>query len=208
MRLPVRAVTAGVLAAGLLVACSGDSEDAELVQDPDPAEEVEPGDDDEGAPLGDDPETDPAPESSTRGGEFLDGEVDVAQEHPGGASIELRGVRFEGTAVLVDGVIANDGDGDIVVPVSSEADRLRLVDDLGGIYDYVHPDDDADETIGLEPGASLEGPLGFVGPVDEEASTLRLVMNVEDPAAYDPGEREPASERPQFVLDEFEIEAG
>jgi hypothetical protein len=206
MRSHVRRLTAGMLTAVLLAACGGDPEDAELLQDPRAEEEAELEDDDEGTPIGDEPETDPAPESSSRGGDFLDVEAEVSQEHPGGVIIELRAVRFDGGAIVVDGEVRNDGDRDAVFPVTTEPERLRLVDDQGGTYDYVHPDDEAEETIEVPAGGTLEGPLAFVGPPDEDITTLRLVANVADPDAFDPDQRAPDTDRPEFVLDEMELD--
>jgi hypothetical protein len=207
MSTPLRRATAAVLTAGLLLACAGDPEDADLIQDPDADEDAELEDDDEGAPLGDDPETDSAPDSSSRGGEFLDVEADLAQQHPGGTVIELRAVRFEGGGIVVDGEIRNEGDHDVVFSINEEPARLRLLDDVGGEYDYVHPDEDADEaTIELAAGATHPGPLTFIGPVDEEARSLRLVANVEDPDGVDPDEQDPDDDRPVFVLDAIELE--
>jgi hypothetical protein len=207
MRTPLRRTAAAVLTAGLLVACAGDPEDAELIQDPEADEDAELEDDDEGAPLGDDPETDSVGDSSSRGGEFLDVEAEVSQEHPGGTVVELRAVRFEGGGIIVDGEIRNEGDHDVAFQITGEPDRLRLVDDLGGMYDYVHPDEDADEeTIELAAGATHPGPLTFIGPVDEDASSLRLVANVEDPDEVDPDAQDPDDERPAFVLDDIALE--
>lgn len=206
MRAHVRRLTAGMLAAGLLVACGGDPEDADLLQDPQADEEAELEDDDEGTPIGDEPESDPAPESSTRGDDFLDVEAEVSQEHPGGVVIELRGVRFDGGAIVVDGEVRNEGDRDAVFPVTTEPERMRLVDDQGGTYDYVHPDQEAEETIEVPAGGTLEGPLSFVGPPAEDITTLRLVVNVTDPDAFDPDQREADTDRPEFVLDEIELE--
>jgi hypothetical protein len=209
MRPWMRRAGAGVLVAGLLLACSGDPEDAQLLQDPQADEEPELEDDDEGTPLGDEPASDTAPDSSSRGGEFLDVEVEVAQQHPSGVTIEVRGVRFEGGRILVDGEIRNEGDVDAVFPVTTDPDRLRLLDDLGGMYEYVHADDEGNEedtAIALPAGGTIEGPLGFVGPVAEEATSLRLVANVADPDDFEPDRRESDTARPAFVLDEIGLE--
>jgi hypothetical protein len=209
MRPWTRRVGGGVLVAGLLLGCSGDPEDAQLMQDPEADEEPELEDEDEGTPIGDEPASDTAPDSSSRGGEFLDVEAEVTQQHPSGVVIEIRGVRFEGTTILVDGELRNEGDVDAVFPVTTEPDRLRLLDDLGGMYEYVHPDDEGNEedtAIELPAGESIEGPLGFIGPVDEEATSLRLVANVEDPDDFEADRREPDTPRPGFVLDEIGLE--
>jgi hypothetical protein len=206
MRAHVRRLTAVALAAVLLVACGGDPEDADLLQDPQADEEAELEDDDEGTPIGDEPESDPAPQSSSRGDDYLDVEAEVSQEHPAGVTIELQGVRFDGGAIIVDGEVRNDGDRDAIFPVTTEPERLRLVDDQGGTYDYVHPDDEAEETIEVPAGGTLEGPLAFVGPPDADITALRLVVNLADPDTFDPDQRDPDTDRPEFVLDEIELE--
>jgi hypothetical protein len=209
MRPRIRRAGVGVLLAALLLGCSGDPEDAELLRDPQADEEPELEDEDEGTPIGDDPGSDTAPDSSSRGGNFLDVEAEVSQQHPNGVVIEIRGVRFEGGRILVDGELRNEGDVDAVFPVTTEPDRLRLLDDRGGMYEYVHPDDEANEedtAIELPAGETIEGPLGFIGPVDEEATSLRLVANVQDPDDFEPDRRERDTDRPGFVLDEIGLE--
>jgi len=156
----------------------GSEPDGSAAASPD-EEEESPGGSDDGAsesPEGSDVEMPPP------------AQLGLEQRHPNGVLVRLESVRYEPTFVSVE-VTAVNGYRETVTLASSPFTGATLVDDLGGTYSWLPPREN--ESLMVEPGATLSGTLVFGGELDDEATSLLLQLNeaqaLDEPTTIFPG---------------------
>jgi hypothetical protein len=114
--------------------------------------------------------------------------LDIEQRHPGGVTVRLTRLAFEGNDIAIDAEIINGGDEAVTfIEANHSSGRLRLVDDAGQTYPFIDPEGQGEESVDMEPGDTLEGTLRFRGPLHGQPEQLRLVTNLfdEDIEGYD-----------------------
>lgn len=141
---------------------------------------------------------------------FRDQDLDLSDRHPNGTRLEVTGIRFEGTAVLVDAEFINGHTQDIDINLQSRHSGIRLLDDLGNIYQVRPPDDATNETVTIASGETLSGSWAFLGPIEPDAQELRLVVNLYESELedYDPATRYDGTPRPDFIMGPIPLEEG
>jgi hypothetical protein len=158
---------------------------------------------DEQARLEPDPSETPTTELTARdAGEPTSIPLDIGVRHPNGSQASISSVRYEPTLIVLDIEVINGSASEITLVYGpTQSRRMRLVDDLGNIYDLQPPGDDAD--FNIEPGEILGGQLAFLGPVVNGATELALAINASDDDVAS-GESTPAgplsSFQPRLVL--------
>lgn len=91
-----------------------------------------------------------------------DAMLDIEMRHPRGITVRLTRLAFEGNDIAIDAEIINGADDTMTVVKNRYAsDRLRLVDDAGGIYNFIDPPQD--DVIELAPGETVSGTLASAG---------------------------------------------
>lgn len=132
--------------------------------------------------------------------------IDTSVRHPGGTVLSVTGVTFDGNEIRVAAELINGSSGDVRISLNG-SDRLRLVDDLGGVYNFVVPADLRDRNIELSQGESIGGDFVFLGPVTSSAASLTLAANTFEDNPL-PGDMESAFEgesTPTLVLDGIDL---
>lgn len=100
--------------------------------------------------------------------------ADLDQRHPNGTVLRVLGVTSAGTSTTVE-VEAVNG---FTKEISLNSKGIHLVDDLGNSYNFVDPEQNA--KLAVPPAGTLTGTLTFLGVLDEEAASLRLLVNTFD----------------------------
>lgn len=139
---------------------------------------------------------------------FADRSLDIDDLHPTGVLFQLRELRFEGNAIVLDVHVNNGHSNTVNFPVGGHmGDRLRLVDDLGNVYNFQAPEEEGN-TIELSPGEVLEGSMAFLGPPRQGASELHVVVNRHDDPleGFDPAERSDYTIFPDIVVGPIPLE--
>jgi type IV secretory pathway VirB10-like protein len=118
---------------------------------------------------------DPASEESTTSLQsgsattLRDQDLDLTDRHPNGTRLDVTAIRFEGTAILVDAELINGHTDDIRINLQSRHAGIRLLDDLGNIYQVRPPDDTTAPNLTIASGETLSGSWAFLGPIDPDA---------------------------------------
>lgn len=161
----------------------------------------------EAGQLGSDEENLPAPgELDGATGADLpvpaDVSVDELARHPGGTVFDVTDVTFSGHEIRVNAELINGAQSEILVYLEGSR-RLRLVDDLGGVYNYVVPSDLSGRNLELEQGDSVSGEFVFLGPVSSNANSLTLVANSnqDNPLSSDMESHSETSHNPVLVVE-------
>jgi hypothetical protein len=100
--------------------------------------------------------------------------LDLEQRHPNGTVLRVTGISFTQSAMTVS-VEAVNG---YVEPIKLNDIDMQLVDDLQNVYNFVPPEQNPD--LRVDSGGTLTGDLTFLGRLDREATSLRLVVNSYD----------------------------
>jgi hypothetical protein len=132
--------------------------------------------------------------------------IERTVRHPGGTVLSVTDVTFSGNEIRVGAELINGATNDITVALGG-GNRLRLVDDLGGEYNFVVPDDLRDRNIELGQGQSIGGDFVFLGPVASDASRLTLAANVsgQNPQPTDMESASTGQSAPNLVLDGIDL---
>ncbi len=192
-------VVAAVLAAVVMATTACDTgEDG--AADPDPPtteeprsapDETEPAQSDGGEDAGDD-------EEPAQAGELTD--LDIQQRHPNGTVLRVLGISLGPTSIAVE-VEALNG---FTQEITLNGPGVHLVDDLGNSYNFVEPEQNAQ--MNVAPGAVLSGTLTFIGRVDKDATSLRLLINTYEPEeTVDVADEYERSTSPAFQIDDIPI---
>ena len=135
-----------------------------------------------------------------------DQSLDLSGRHPGGTTIELSEITFDDVEIRVTAEMINGSSGDIDLNLTG-GNALRLVDDLGSVYNFVAPDDLRDRDLALEQGESISGEFVFVGPIVRDAASLSLAVNTreENPLPSDMEDHNSSSRYPVMVVDGIDL---
>ena len=130
----------------------------------------------------------------------------MAGRHPGGTTIDVSQITFDDIEIRVTAEVINGSSGDINLNLSG-GNALRLVDDLGSVYNFVTPDDLRDRDLELEQGETVSGEFVFVGPVVRDATSLTLAVNTrqDSPLPTDMEDHRSASGSPVVVVDGIDL---
>lgn len=100
--------------------------------------------------------------------------ADLEQRHPNGSVLRVLRVTSAGTSTTVE-VEAVNG---YTKEISLNAKGIHLVDDRGNGYNFVEPEQNS--RLDVPPAGTLTGTLTFLGALDREATSLRLLINTFD----------------------------
>jgi hypothetical protein len=150
----------------------------------------EPANDDGPSEGEDDEDAETSLQSGTSSPQHEDQVLDLADRHPMGVVVELHEMRFEGNQILLDVEVTN-GSNQMITLASAPwlSDRIRLLDDLGGVYELQATDEERAVLRDIPSGDGVQGTLAFQGPIDRSALQLRFVVNLSDPEEYDSDDR-------------------
>lgn len=125
----------------------------------------------------------------------------IEQRHPNGSVLRLTSLEVEASAITV-GIEVVNGSGD-AFGLSPGGAEVTLTDDLGGVYEYLRPEDNPD--LEIEARGTLTGELVYFGVVDPEAATLLLQTSVnpgtEVGTVFDPSTESPNEPFPHFSVE-------
>jgi hypothetical protein len=141
----------------------------------DPAEDEVPQEED--ATILQSESSDSGDDGSSQGSTPQGQDLDIHMRTPGGVTLTVSRISFEGDDILVDAEVVNGYSDEVEIHGGNDYDsRLRLVDDADQEYTFIEGADS--ETIGLAPGETVEGTFAFRGPLSGEPTEISLVINV------------------------------
>lgn len=127
-------------------------------------------------------------------------DLDIQQRHPNGTVLRVLGVVLADTSTSVEIEAVNGFTEEILLNDFG----LHLVDDLGNAYNFVEPEQNPE--LAVAPGAVLSGTLTFLGRIEAEAESLRLVVNTFFPEeTVDVANDFRLSNNPKFQIDDIPI---
>lgn len=127
-------------------------------------------------------------------------DLDIQQRHPNGTVLRVLGVVLADTSTSVEIEAVNGFTEEILLNDFG----IHLVDDLGNPYNFVEPEQNPELTVA--PGAVLSGTLTFLGRIEAEAESLRLVINTFFPEeTVDVANDFRLSNNPKFQIDDIPI---
>lgn len=106
-------------------------------------------------------------------------------DHPTGVAVTLGSVSFDRSGLEMSVIIANDRADSVALAGS----RTFATDDVGSVYPLVPLADNPQLVV--EAGTTVEATLGFSGRVDDEATEVSVVFNV-DGSQTDENTRQPS----------------
>lgn len=137
-------------------------------------------------------------EEPAQAGESL--ELDIQQRHPNGTVLRVLGVSLGPTSIALEVEALNGFTEEITLNNLG----VHLVDDLGNSYNFVEPEQNAE--MNVAPGAVLSGTLTFIGRVEEDATSLRLLINTFEPdETVDMADRFHLTNSPAFQIDDIPV---
>ena len=127
-------------------------------------------------------------------------DLDIQQRHPNGTVLRVLGVTLADTSTSVE-VEAINGFTEAIILNDF---GIHLVDDLGNAYNFIEPEQNAE--LEVAPGAVLSGTLTFLGRIEADASSLRLLVNTfEADDTVDLEARFELATSPEFQIDDIPI---
>lgn len=185
------------IAVGLALAAAACGPGQENTPDAEPVttqEERSESDDAERSKRGDEDDR----EEPQQAGESND--LDIQQRHPNGSVLRVLGVSLGATSIGVEVEALNGFTAEIVLNNRG----VHLVDDLGNAYNFVEPEQNS--SMKVAPGAVLSGTLTFIGRVEEDATSLRLLINTYDAdETVDTADEYDKTNSPAFQIDDIPI---
>lgn len=127
--------------------------------------------------------------------------LDLEQRHPNGSVMRVTSLQFEATSMTLGIEVVNGSDTEL--RLASPLDDVSLVDDLGGIYEFIRPPDNTNLSVPAR--GTLTGELVYFGILNPEATALRLQTNdylrSTDRTVYDPATESTSERSPHFSFE-------
>jgi hypothetical protein len=114
-----------------------------------------------------------------------DAALDISQRTPGGVTLNVTGLHFDGDDILVDAEFKNgQADYEVYLYQGYPTYDLHLLDAAGQAYNFIEPEGEgspmSEGQIVLQPGESLSGTFAFRGPLAGRPDQISLVSNLYD----------------------------
>jgi len=122
--------------------------------------------------------------------------LQLEQRHPNGTVLRVSALDFG----PVSGTFTVEAVNGYTSKVKLASRGVQLIDDKGTRYNFQKPEQNAE--LEVMPGGTLNGKLTFLGIIDRQATSLRLLVNAgSDDKSVDLAARSDSSTTPAFQFD-------